>query len=354
MRILRLLFLSSLITTSSFAQDKESNDPGNDIKAKWIINTFKTLASNKYPRVKAISWWHENFDRSWLRVDSSPQSLEAYNNFVCDSIYQTVPKFESGKLVPPTKGIYHAAYPDFGGTEDIVTAERVADFEKLVDQKIAWAYFSNNWGKSIKFPNEAIKEILKAGRQPYIRLMPRSVFEEGGPDPIYTMQRIIDGKFDKELKEWAIEAAKTKIPLLAEFGTEINGNWFSWNGEFNGGGTTKEYGDPKLYDGPERFRDAYRHIIDICRANGANNITWFFHVDALSLPATKWNKIKYYYPGDDYIDWFGISAYGPQEPENKYREFEEIMDDIYPDVLKLSKEEKPIAILEFAMTEIKK
>ncbi len=97
-----------------------------------------------------------------------------------------------------------------------------------------------------------------------------------GPDPNYTMQKIINGDFDTELTQWAIDAANTNIPLLVEFGAEVNGNWFPWNGQYNGAGETTGYGDTNLPDGPERFRDAYRHIIDICNTNGANNITCFF------------------------------------------------------------------------------
>jgi len=180
--------------------------------------------------------------------------------------------------------------------------------------------------------------------------MPRTNFDEGGPDPNYTMQKIIAGNFDRELTQWAIEAKNTGIPLLVEFGTEVNGNWFPWSGQYNGAGETTGYGNPDLYDGAERFRDAYRHIIEICNANLVKNITWFFHVDAYGEPDVDWNMIKNYYPGDDYIDWLGVSIYGPQESNEDYQEFSKIMNDIYPKISNLAP--KPIAILEFAITEL--
>lgn len=180
-------------------------------------------------------------------------------------------------------------------------------------------------------------------------MMPRSNFDEGGPDPIYTMQKIIDGDFDTELIQWAIDASSMDYPLLVEFGTEVNGNWFPWNGQYNGGAETQNYGSPLLADGPERFKDAYRHIIDICNANGADNITWFFHVDAYSEPDEDWNSMANYYPGGNYIDWIGVSVYGPQEPGDEYQDFTEIMNDTYPSLSALT--DKPIAILEFAITE---
>ncbi len=291
MKTLTTLLLTIIIL---FATCKKES--GVNRKAKWIKNAFKALNGENYPRVKAISWWNENFDNSLLRIDSSPEGLVAYRSGVSSS------------------------------------------------------YFSNNWSDSIRFPSVAVSVIHATGKIPFIRMMVRSDFEEGGPDPRYTMQRIIDGDFDGELIRWAMEAAQTGIPLLAEFGTEVNGNWFPWNGQYSGGGTTTGYGDPALPDGPERFRDAYRHIIDICNAHGATNITWFFHVDAYSQPDDPWNNFENYYPGDDYIDWLGVSVYGPQETGDEYQEFSEILNDVYPALSGLSN--KPIAILEFAITEM--
>ncbi|HNT71111.1 MAG TPA: glycosyl hydrolase, partial [Bacteroidales bacterium] len=71
---------------------------------------------------------------------------------------------------------------------------------------------------------------------------------------------------------------------------------------------------------------------------------------AYSDPDLDWNQIKNYYPGDNYIDWLGVSVYGPQESDEDYQEFSDILNDVYPILTNLSN--KPIAILEFAITEI--
>ena len=340
------------ILTLIFSCNKEDVKVTENKKAKWIENAFVTLESDDFPKIKAISWWHENFDNSLLKVNSSSESLSAYKNGVSSSTFITTANIYSNKLIEPTTGIYHSAYPDFGGTEDVVTTKRITNFETLVNKNIVWAYFSNNWYDNIQFPTAEVNKINSVGKIPFIRIMPRTNFDEGGPDPNYTMQKIIDGEFDTELTQWANDASNTNIPLLVEFGTEVNGNWFPWNGQYNGAGETTGYGDTNLYDGAERFRDAYRHIIDICNANGANNITWFFHVDAYSEPDISWNKIENYYPGDSYIDWLGVSIYGPQESNEDYQEFSDILDDVYPRLTALS--DKPIAVLEFAITELNK
>jgi len=317
-------------------------------KKQWIENAFDALKNNRYPRVSAISWWNENFDDSKLRIDASKKSLKAYQKGVEVDKFITTPVFSNQKLQPVEGLIYHAAYPDFGGTEDVVTSKAITDFEALAKKQITWAYFSNNWYNAITFPTAHTNTIHNAGKIPFVRMMPRTNFAEGGPDENYTMQKIINGDFDAELTQWAIDAASLSYPILVEFGTEVNGDWFPWNGKYNGADQTS-YNNPNLTDGAERFVDAYRHIIDICNNNGADNITWFFHVDAYSSPATEWNSINKYYPGDNYIDWIGVSVYGPQTPDEEYQDFTEIMDDVYPTLTSLS--EKPIAILEFAITE---
>lgn len=283
-------------------------------KAQWITNAFNNFSSGAYPQIKAVSWWHENFTGTYLRVDSSPQSIAAYREGVSSSVFISQAVFENEKLIPPSLNkVYHAAYPDFGGTEDIVTNECIYYSEDLVEKELTWAYFSNNWIDEISFPTENVNTILKSGKIPFIRLMAHSNFNEDQANPVYNMHRIIDGDFDAQL---TIDAANTNTSLLAEFGTEVNGSWFPWNGVYN----------------------------------GATNITWFFHVDAEGQPDEDWNKIANYYPGDEYIDWVGASVYGAHFQEEDYIEFSDKFDMIYPQIIAMTN--KPIAILEFAITEI--
>jgi hypothetical protein len=251
------------------------------------------------------------------------------------------------KLAPPPAGrIYHSAYPDFRDTEDFVTAGRVRKFERLAGRRVAWAYFSNNWGRKILFPRKAVRRIHAAGSVPFIRLMARKGWRASGPDPRYRLQRIIDGDFDSELIGWGRAAARWARPMLVEFGTEANGSWFPWNGAWNGGSRTTGFGDPAKADGPERFRAAYRHVRRMIEAGGARNLTWFFHVDDESLPARPWNSPSAYYPGDRFVDWVGVSIYGPLTMDESWTPgFGRSMSRIYPKLAALSA--KPIALLEF-------
>lgn len=341
-----LLFTTTLLL---LAGCKKKYDPFHS-KAKWIKQYFEELDKSDYDNIYAISWWHEDFDKSFLKINSSRRSLKAYKKQIANENLLTNCQFESNKLKAIEGNMYHSAYPDFGGTEDQVVTSKITGFQDLVEKDIAWAYFSNNWDDSLEFPSEAMSTIVSTGKTPFLRLLSRSDFDIL-PDPKYQLLDIVNGDYDQELISWAQKAAALEYPFLVEFGTEVNGDWFPWNGSYSGEGNLTGYGDPNYPDGPEIFRDAYRHIIDICNTNGANNITWFFHLDAYDSPEEIWNEPSSYYPGDNYIDWIGVSTYGPQSKGDEYIRPDELLPHALEQLEKVSTN-KPYAILEFGITEL--
>jgi len=253
--------------------------------------------------------------------------------------------------LPPVGMLYNAAYPgEPSGAEDDITLEDLQTFEEAAGKSLVWVYFSHNWYKSPEFPQRTADWIRQAGSIPYVRLMLRSDSEQYHADEDYSPIRILEGAWDDDLRAWMQAARNYHAPLIVEYGTEMNGEWFSWNGSWNGAGGTAAYGDAAIPDGPERFRDAYRRIIDLGRAEGAANLTWVFHVNAYDNPDEPWNRFESYYPGDDYIDWLGVSVYGAQTPlDEEWEPFRTAMDAAYLRLARLSPE-KPIALLEFGAT----
>lgn len=240
------------------------------------------------------------------------------------------------KVLPPATGIYHAAYPDFCPTEDCVSQQRIRSFERLAGKRIAWAYFSDNWFHGIHFPAAKVRKIWSVHHTiPFIRMMARGNWSEGCTDKTYALVKILAGRYDAQLRAYAKAAAAAGIPLMIEFGTEANGDWFPWSGACNGGRRV----------GAERFRAAYRHIVTLFREEHAGNVTWVFHLDALS--ATNYAD---YYPGARYVDWVGLSAYGAQMPGDVSTPFRSVFDPAYRR-LAAAAPGKPIALLEFGTIE---
>ncbi|MCW2959905.1 MAG: hypothetical protein JWM90_292, partial [Thermoleophilia bacterium] len=254
-------------------------------------------------------------------------------------------------IAPPAAGAtYLGAFPFLGNSEDEVSGAAIDGFERLQERDLGWVYFSDNWTSGIRFPTAAVKTIRTRGAVPFIRMMPRTTFDQYQVDPKYSMASIVSGRYDRQLRAWGRAAAKAKGPLMVEFGTEVNGAWFPWNGKWNGGATKTRYGSPRWPDGPERFRDAYRRIVRLTRAAGATNVTWVFHVDASPEPAAAWNAARWYYPGDAYVDWIGLSAYGPQTADEELEQFDDVFAPGYRAAAALSKA-RPLALLEFAIAD---
>jgi Glycosyl hydrolase family 26 len=250
----------------------------------------------------------------------------------------------SGKVLAPAKFIYHSANPDFSSSEDAVSAARIASFESLAGKRIVWAYFSDNWLKGITFPRAKADIIRKSGHIPFVRLLSRSTEDQTCADKVYSPAKILAGVYDKQIKAYARAVKAYGGPIMMEWGTEANGDWFQWSGPCNGGAK----------GGPAKVRDAYRRIITLFRGEGAGFVTWVFHMNHESFPAKPWNTYAAYYPGDSYIDWIGVSVYGALTPAEVKAEdtpsFVSKMDLAYPQLASLSRI-KPLALLEFEVTQ---
>jgi hypothetical protein len=284
-----------------------------------------------------------------MRRSQTAATVNRVKKFFCLSLFGAllVPAI-SGKtphVYPSPLGrLYHGFY--WGGvgtdthdpTEHDVTSEDIARYEQAVGAKTAWIYFSDNWFESRKFPADMCGWIRDLGKVPYIRLMLRSDVDQRHAEKEFSLQKIVAGDFDVDLRTWAHEAKNFGSPILVEWGTEPNGNWFSWNGKWNGG----------AIEGPARYVAAYRHIVDLMRAEGADNLQWVWHVNWLDEPEKSWNRFENYFPGGNYCDWVALSAYGPTTPSTRdgAESFEFKMREAYPRLTKIAPN-KPVIIAEF-------
>ena len=108
-----------------------------------------------------------------------------------------------------------------------------------------------------------------------------------------SLASIAAGRYDAYLRSYAaaVKAFGTKVVL--SFGHEMNGNWYPW---------ANQHTSPKV------FVAAWRHIVTVFRAVGAENVTWLWTVNIISnsipIPAPgPW------WPGSSYVTWVGIDGY---------------------------------------------
>jgi len=241
--------------------------------------------------------------------------------------------------VPPAGYWYHGVFPgDRTGREDGITPADVDAYEKLAGARVAWVYFSHNWYAGRKFPLATARWIRKRGAVPFIRLMLRSTAADNVRETTFTVQAIARGNFDADFRAWARAAKQFAGPLIVEYGTECNGKWFGWNGAW-----TENHAA-----GVAAFAAAYRHIVQLMRNEGAKNITWVFHVNGGDDPPEAWNRFENYYPGNDVVDWVGVSVYGAQSPLDRQplRRLRDRLDTVYPRLQAMAPH-KPVFLLEF-------
>jgi mannan endo-1,4-beta-mannosidase len=99
------------------------------------------------------------------------------------------------------------------------------------------------------------------------------------------------GTYDDYLREYAETVRDFRHPVVIGFGHEMNAGWYSWG-----------YGHVP----PATFVAAWRHLVGIFRAEGADNVTWLWTIQADEQGT---GPIKDWWPGDAYVTWVGIDGF---------------------------------------------
>jgi beta-mannanase len=253
-------------------------------------------------------------------------------------------------LAIPDQGAYTGAYMDFGEAEDDVTLEQIEAFEGAVGKHQAIIASSSYWGEQT-FPLHNLEIIARHNAIPLIYWSPwdRPYIQDRGPDR-FSLDAIVAGKWDAYIDSWAAQAKTFRRPIFVAWGLEMNGTWFPWSGYFYGGGKELSEG---VYAGPDLYKKAYRYIVDRVRAARAKNIIWVYHVQNYSYPLDEWNELKEYYPGDDYVDWLAMSAYGKQYHSDPWLSASDSMTYAYDDLCSINSN-KPVMLAEWGIGEFPK
>jgi len=111
-------------------------------------------------------------------------------------------------------------------------------------------------------------------------------------DPTHaSISKIAAGGYDGYLRSFADSVRDYGEAVVIGFGHEMNASWYSWG-----------YGHVP----PRTFVAAWRHIVTLFRAQGADNVTWLWTINA-DLPTT--GPIASWWPGARYVTWVGIDGY---------------------------------------------
>jgi hypothetical protein len=187
-----------------------------------------------------------------------------------------VPKVVRASL-PNTRSSYLGVYE--GSDTSAGQYAQVEEFAQAVDRQPNIVLSYSSWGEpfSISFAETA----LQNGATLLIDLDPTSA----------SCAAIAAGQQDAFLKSYAQSVKAFGQPVIISFGHEMNGTWYSW------GWTHTQ---------PAAFVRAWRHVVDVFRQVGADNVTWLWTINSV---ASYEGPIADYWPGAHYVSWVAVDGY---------------------------------------------
>ncbi len=113
-------------------------------------------------------------------------------------------------------------------------------------------------------------------------------WEAWGCGARFPLAEIAAGHYDTYLESWARGAATDRHQI-----------WIRIFHEFN---DSQTYPWSLSASGPATFVAAWRHVVDVFRAAGADNVRWIWNPDGDHVTQA---GIRSAYPGDAYVDYLG-------------------------------------------------
>lgn len=152
----------------------------------------------------------------------------------------------------------------------------VATFTSAVGVAPGIAAYYSGWGEG--FPMAFARQAWSHHTYVLVQIEPRHT----------TCAKIAEGRADAYLSSYAAAVRSFGHPVIISFGHEPNGPWYPW-------GTHTPAAD---------YVAAWRHIVDVFRSQGADNVEWLWAVNIGRL-----SQMNGRYPGASYIDWIGVTGY---------------------------------------------
>ncbi|MEI7026282.1 glycoside hydrolase family 26 protein [Paenibacillus sp. y28] len=141
-----------------------------------------------------------------------------------------------------------------------------------------------------------------------------------GWEPRYGLEAVVD---DEYVRGFAREAKAAGLPVFLRYASEMNGAWVPWHGS------------------PQLYIEKFRLIHDIMEQE-APNVAMVWSPNFLPF-----DNIHDYYPGDDYVDWIGLSLYATPMTDGKPDLGHNVIEYLTPFYARYS--HKPIMISEGAV-----
>ncbi len=159
----------------------------------------------------------------------------------------------------------------------------VTAFSKATGAKPDIVMYYSGW--YVPFPVRFAMTAANEGAAPLVQMDPDGI----------SVAAIASGQYDGYLSAYAEAVRAYGHPVILSFGHEMNGDWYSWG---------------YRHTSPAVFVAAWRHIVRLFRALGANNVTWLWTVNIVNdTPHGHIPRPAKWWPGSSYVNWVGIDGY---------------------------------------------
>ncbi len=203
----------------------------------------------------------------------------------------------------------------WGGTQPIVELER----------RLGHRLDIVHWFARIEepFDTRLLAAAAADGRRPMVTLEMTS----------WSLDSVADGRHDATLRHWARAVRSHGDRVYLRPWPEMNGSWTPWSGD------------------PAAFVSAWRHVVDLFRAEGADGAVWVWAPNVTDEPAVSANRLERYYPGHAYVDVLGVDGYnwGAAHGPEGWSSFADIFEPVWPRLLAVGPQ--PIWITEVGSAE---
>jgi mannan endo-1,4-beta-mannosidase len=234
------------------------------------------------------------------QLTTAQGSLSAIHSASAGAV-KTVSAPTKAQLLDPTSryyGMYTQQSP-FNYSELNATSAKVG-----VQPNVA-GYFQG-WDAS--FRADAVTAAWAHGQLPLLTWESQpSAMGNGVPtQPAYSLPTILSGSFDTYIAQYAKSISETGLPLVIRFDHEMNAVWYPWS-EDDG------HGNSVNGNATGDYVKVWQHVWNIFQAEGANQyVIWDWSPNIVNNLTATHKTLAYtqsLYPGDQYVDWVGLSGY---------------------------------------------
>jgi mannan endo-1,4-beta-mannosidase len=173
----------------------------------------------------------------------------------------------------------HSSYLGVYETGPPQTYRPVADFTRMAGRQPNLVGYYSGWNEPFK--TSFAKMVHEHGAATIVQMDPTLI----------SVSAIAAGDYDRYLRSFAASVRAFRYPVVIGFGHEMNANWYSWGYE---------------HTSPATFVAAWRHIVRLFRAQGADNVVWLWTLQADEHGT---GPIASWWPGAKYVTWVGIDGY---------------------------------------------